>query len=77
MRRDADVWTLTLNGEADQTFERLLEELSGYIVEVKPLVGPSFDARLIDAHTFQRVDEEGLPLDDERSLGRVASIHVY
>lgn len=77
MPRSDCVWTITLDGEADKTFERLVGELSGYVVEVEPLGAPSFDARLVNAHTFQPVDEDGVPLGTERHLGRIAGIHVY
>ncbi len=78
MLRDKDaVWTITLDGEADQTFERLLSELTGYIVEVETLGGSSFEAQLLDAHTFQPVDDEGAPSGPEQRVGRIAGIHVY
>lgn len=77
MKPPNGVWTLTLDGEADETFERLLGELSGYVVEVETLEGASFDAMLLDAHTFQRTDEDGNPIGESQNLGRIAGIHVY
>ncbi len=71
------VWSITLVGEADQTFERLLHELSGYVVEVERMDGRRFDAVLIDAHTFQPVDEDGNPVEKRQEIGRLQSVHVY
>jgi IS1 family transposase len=70
-------WKITLFGEADQTFERLLSELSGYVVEVERTDGRRLDAVLIDAHTFQPVDEDGNPIEKPTEIRRVQSVHVY
>lgn len=77
MKNPEAIWTITLNGEADKTFERLLGELSDYVVEVEPLGEPVFDALLVDAHNFQPVDAEGNPYGAQRHLERIAGIHVY
>jgi hypothetical protein len=71
------VWSITLVGEADQTFERLLHELSGYVVKVNRMNGQEFDAMLIDAHTFQPVDEHGNQVGIPQQVGRLQSVHVY
>ncbi|MGH2747789.1 MAG: hypothetical protein ACRDKB_07680 [Actinomycetota bacterium] len=71
------VWSITLVGEADQTFERLLNELSSYVVEVERMDGQKFDAVLVDAHNFQPVDEDGNPVGKPQEIGRVQSVHVY
>lgn len=71
------VWSITLVGEADQTFERLLNELSGYVVQAKGIEGTTFDAVLIDAHNFQPVDEDGNPIERPMEIGRLQSVHVY
>lgn len=76
MRSDG-VWTITLDGEAKDTYQRLLHELRTYVVEVSTPDGETFDAILVDASSYRPVDDEGNRLADVRRVFRPTSVHVY
>ena len=41
-----DVYGFTFSGEAHETFERVVEHLTGWIVRVTPVIGEPFDAQI-------------------------------
>lgn len=72
-----DTWAITFAGEADDTFERLLDELRELNVRVTLDSGEEFDARLIDSHTFQRLNDDGDPIGRPFHPEGVERVHVY
>jgi hypothetical protein len=78
MRSTDALWTITLDGEADDTFERLLGELKGYVVEFHDEGGETLDGIVIDAHLLQPTDEDGNPAGLPRRLEKPpVRVHVY
>lgn len=80
-RSISETWAITFDGEADDTFDRLLDSLRGYIVRVKLEQDDGTfiekDVELAGAFDYYDVDEDHQPIGEEKALDGLVSVHVY